>query len=174
MAGGSHSGWMPTQSARTEGGRVVDPFGQGSRGSMDGPSAASRRFLRVWKLLIWLQVVLLLFTLAAPVGTMAAQPSLSPTDSAAPSADPSSDPSPTPSATPAATPDPTPAATPDPTPDPTPASTPEPPPDATPDPTPGPSSAAPDPTPAPTSTPVTVSPYIVTFVSGTSSAEQAA
>src|SRR5438034_5981878 len=142
MAGGSHSGWMPTQSARTEGGRVVDPFGQGSRGSMDGPSAAPRRFLRVWKLLIWLQVVLLLFTLAAPIGTMAAPPSPSPTDSAAPSADPSSDPSATPSATPDPTPDPTPAATPDPTA----ATTPEPPPDATPDPTPEPSSAAPDPT----------------------------
>src|SRR3954465_3483163 len=159
LAGSIHSGWIShPPSARTDRGRDVDPFGQGSRGSMDGPSAAPRRFLRVWKVLIWLQILLLLFTLAAPIGTMAADPSPSPSDN--PSAEPSSDPTPDPTAVPTATPDPTPAATPDPTsaptqapdpsaaPDPTPAV----PPDASPDPT-------PTPTPAPTSSPVTLAPY---------------
>ena len=39
---------------------------------MFGSEAASRRFLRVRRVLISLEIVLLLFTMVAPVGTMAA------------------------------------------------------------------------------------------------------
>ncbi|HET9615436.1 MAG TPA: hypothetical protein VFP22_11545, partial [Candidatus Limnocylindrales bacterium] len=127
--------------------------------SMLGSSAASRRIRRGQKLLIALQVLLLLFTMIAPVGTIAADPSPSASDSAAA---PSSDPSADPSAQPSATPDPTPAATPDPTPAPTDAPTPAPtdtwaptPTDTpTPAPTDAPTTAPTDtPTPAPTDTP---------------------
>ncbi|HEY8987936.1 MAG TPA: S8 family serine peptidase, partial [Candidatus Limnocylindrales bacterium] len=151
-------------------------------------SSAASRFLRVRRILIGLQVALLLFTMVAPVGTMAADPSPAPTDSPAAS----TDPAPTPDPTPVATPDPTPVATPDPTPvatpDPTPVATPDPTPVATPDPTatpdpvttpaPDPSASA-EPTTAPTIAPtpapsVTVAPYIVTFVAGTTAAAQLA
>jgi hypothetical protein len=101
---------------------------------MFGSSAATRRFLRIRRVLIGLQIALLVFSMAAPVGTMAADPSPNPTDS--PSAAPSTDPSATPSS------DPSPTATPDTT-----ATTG---PTATPDPT---ATPSPDPTTAPTSQP---------------------
>jgi len=82
---------------------------------MLGSSAASRRFLRLRRMLIALQIVLLLFTMVAPVGTMAAD--LSPAPTARQSPTPSTDPTPT------ATPDPTPAPTPTPTPTPSPVPT---------------------------------------------------
>src|SRR4051812_32121180 len=95
-----------------------------SRGvvSMLGSSAAWRPFRRVQKLLIGLQVLLLLFSLVAPIGTIAAEPASAPADTAAPSSDPSADPSVDPTPAPAATPDPQPdppAAPPGPTPAPT-------------------------------------------------------
>ena len=55
---------------------------------MFGSSAASRQFLRVRRVLIGLQVVLLLFSMVAPVGTIAAEPSPTPTASPAPTTDP--------------------------------------------------------------------------------------
>src|SRR5436309_15176598 len=83
-----------------------------SRGveSMMGSAAALRPLRRVRKLLIGMQIMLLLFSLVAPVGTMAADPSGGPVDtpSAAPTSDPSVDPTPAPTDTPAVTPDPTP------------------------------------------------------------------
>jgi hypothetical protein len=150
---------------------------------MVGSSAGSRRVRRAQRVLIAMQVLLLLFSLAAPAGTMAAEPSTPPSEqpSQPPSSDPSADPSAPPAdPTPAPTADPRPAPTVDPTPDATPASTADPTPVATPDPTPDPTAAAPStdpasPTPEPTaSAPVSVSPFIVTFVAGTSSAEQSA
>jgi hypothetical protein len=143
---------------------------------MIGSGSANRRSSRLWRLLIGLQVSLLVFSLMAPIGTIAADPSdppASPPPSAEPSAPPPPDPSPSaePSAEPTAepTPDATPAPTADPTaepaPEPTVAPTPEPTPDATPAPTPD---ATPAPTPEPTS------PYIVTFAAGVSASDQAA
>nr|MBA2720158.1 tandem-95 repeat protein [Chloroflexota bacterium] len=118
---------------------------------MSGSSAASRQFLRVRRVLIGLQVVLLLFSMVAPAGTIAAEPSPAPTESPAPITDP------TPSVAPAPSTDPLPSVDPTATPAPDPTATP-----------------TPDPTPTPTPAPVAVAPYIVTFVSGTSAADQSA
>ncbi|MFL5724894.1 MAG: hypothetical protein ACJ77F_00995, partial [Chloroflexota bacterium] len=124
---------------------------------MFGFVPAERRFRRAWRLLIGFQVALLVFSLVAPIGTIAADPTDPPDsppasqDPSAPPPDPSATPDPAPTADPAA--DPSPAATPDPAVAPTAA----PPPDAT-----------PAPTPEPTS------PFIVTFASGVSAANQAA
>ncbi len=100
---------------------------------MFGSSAASRQLLRVRRILIALQIALLVFSMAAPMGTIAAEPpppSESPAESPSPDptppirrrsdarADADPTPAPTPDATPEPTPDPTPDATPDPTPDP--------------------------------------------------------
>ena len=130
---------------------------------MFGSSAASRRFLRVRKLLIGLQVILLLFTMIAPVGTIAADPTPAPSESPTPS-EPTPSVDPSPSVDPAPSADPT-APPPDPTATPDPTTAPDP--SVVPDPT-------PEPTPDPTPAPVTVAPYIVTFVGGTSTANQAA
>jgi hypothetical protein len=132
---------------------------------MLGFGSADRRSGRIWRLLIGLQVSLLVFSLVAPIGTIAADPA-DPPPSPAPSEEPSApppdpSPSPEPSATPSAepsaeaTPVATPVATPDPVVDPSPAPTPE-------------------PTSAPTPTPEATSPYIVTFGAGVSAADQAA
>src|SRR3954471_14093206 len=122
-------------------------------GSMFGSSAAAWRPRRVWRLLIALQIALMVFSLAAPIGTLAADPSdppAGPSDSPTPSSDPppSADPTPSSDPTPSQAPDPTATADPTPVPDPT---------------------ATPDPTPSPS-----VSPFIVTFVAGTSAADQLA
>ena len=130
---------------------------------MFGSSAASRRFLRVRKFLIGLQVILLLFTMIAPVGTIAADPTPAPSESPTPS-EPTPSVDPSPSVDPAPSADPT-APPPDPTATPDPTTAPDP--SVVPDPT-------PEPTPDPTPAPVTVAPYIVTFVGGTSAADQAA
>ena len=144
---------------------------------MFGASAATRRFLRLRRILIGLQVSLLVFSMVVPVGTMAADPSPNPTDNPAATTDPTAtptDPAPPPDATPDPTAIPDPTAAPDPTPAPT--STPDStPPDATPDATATPDptadpTASPDPTPTPTLAPV--APYIVTFVAGTSAHAQ--
>jgi subtilisin family serine protease len=125
---------------------------------MIGVSAAGRSRRRARNLLIGLQIALMVFSMAAPLGTIAAEPSeppAAPTDSPTPSSDP------TPSADPTVAPDPT--GTPDPSADPSPTSAPSndpttPP--STPEPTPDSSPAAP------------VSSFIVTFVAGTSGVEQ--
>ena len=74
---------------------------------MFGTSAASRRFLRLRRLLIGLQISLLIFSMAAPVGTLAADPSADPGDSPAPSSEPAATPDPTPEATGTPTAEPT-------------------------------------------------------------------
>src|SRR4051812_46239886 len=96
----------PPTSAQSIGlrGLFCDRSGRGVV-SMLGSSAAWRPFRRVQKLLIGLQVLLLLFSLVAPIGTIAAEPPSAPADSAAPS-DPSADPSVDPTPAPTATPDP--------------------------------------------------------------------
>jgi subtilisin family serine protease len=120
---------------------------------MFGSSAASRSFLRVRRILIGLQVALLIFSLAAPAGTIAAEPPPAPSESTPPA----------PSADPSVAPDPSPDPTADPAP-PTPGPTAQPTTDGTPDPT-------PTPTPDPTPTPATAA-YIVSFRSGTTAASQ--
>jgi hypothetical protein len=128
---------------------------------MIGISAArTQRRRRVWNLLIGLQIALLLFSLVAPAITLAADPSDEPvaSEAATPSADPT--PSAEPSAAPEATAEPTPTA--DPAAEPT-----APAPSVTPtDP-----SSSPDPSIEPPAAP-SFSAYIVTFVAGTSAAEQ--
>jgi len=177
------SGRISAQERATErgsAGAFATRSGRGVGIDMFGSSAAPRRVRHVQRFLIALQVLLLVFTLAAPAGTIAAdssappseQPSQPPSaDPSTPPADPTPDPTAAPTPDPTATPDPTPDATPappDPTPDPTPNATPEATPDASPS---DPSTPAPTPTP---SAPVSVAPYIVTFVAGTSAAEQSA
>nr|MBA2381651.1 S8 family serine peptidase [Chloroflexota bacterium] len=136
-------------------------------------SAVSRRILRVRKLLIGLEIVLLLFTMVAPIGTIAAEPTPTPTQSPAPLTQPTPDPSVAPPPDPSAAPTPDPTATPMPDPTATPAPTPSP--DPSPTDAPSPTVApAPSDSPVPTATlaPVTLAPYIVTFVAGTTAAEQ--
>src|SRR5690242_15568657 len=120
------------------------PSGAGEMGSMVRSGGTRSRIRRAQPMLVVVQVVLLLFTMVAPVGTIAVDASPSPTDSAAPSADPSSNPSVQPSVEPSAEPSADPSVAPDPTPAPTDA-----PPTAAPDPTPSdapsPSSDAPSP-----------------------------
>src|SRR5215212_853050 len=126
VAGGLH----PMAIAITE--RIVVRRGSADTGggviSMFGPSAASRRFLRLRRILIGLQVVLLLFSMAAPVGTIAAEPSSAPTESSTPSSDPTPSTDPMPDLTPDATAASEPTTAPDPTvvPDPSTAPAPDP------------------------------------------------
>src|SRR5689334_15311340 len=197
IAGRTYSGWGSTRSARPigSGGLLRRPDRAGEWHSMLASGVASRRVQRVQRALIALQILLLIFTMVAPVGTIAVEPSPSPTDSAAPSADPSSDPSVQPSVEPSAQPSADPSVAPEPTPAPTDA-----PPTAAPEPTPSdapsPSSDAPSPSDVPSQPPITspsdappsapastptatagqvhTAPYVVTFVAGTSAADQAA
>src|SRR5438445_8592124 len=67
--------------------RALPSPGRGAL-SMFGVSAASRRFLRLRRILIGLQISLLVFSMAAPIGTTAADPSADPSASPAPTADP--------------------------------------------------------------------------------------
>ena len=73
---------------------------------MFGSSAAPRRVRRTQRLLIGLQVLFLLFSLTAPVGTIAVEPPVD-NPSAEPSGQPSIEPSAEPSAEPTTAPDPT-------------------------------------------------------------------
>ena len=130
-------------------------------------TSSTARSARVWRFLIGLQVALLVFSLVAPIGTLAADPSPQPSDS--PTASTPPDPTPAPTPDPTATPDPTPAPTPDVTPTPTPEPTVAPTPEPTVAPTPEPTA-----TPAPTSTPAPTKPYVVTFIPGTSATDQSA
>src|SRR6266550_3844442 len=139
-------------------------WGMSSSVSSTSSTAGSRR---VWRFLIGLQVALLVFSLVAPIGTLAADPSPQPSDS--PTASTAPDPTPAPTPDPTATPDPTPAPTPDATPTPTPEPTVAPTPEPTVAPTPEPTA-----TPAPTSTPAPTKPYVVTFIPGTSATDQSA
>src|SRR5438128_750405 len=66
--------------------RGVDSPWAGESYPMIGDPAASRRFQRLRNSLIALQITLLLFSMAAPIGTLAADPP--PAESPAPSADP--------------------------------------------------------------------------------------
>src|SRR5436190_14435122 len=102
MACGHHRARVP---GLTRGRRIR----AGESLSMFGPSAASRRFLRLRRVLIGLQIAFLIFSMAAPIGTIAAEPSAPPSDtpSAAPTPDPTTAPTPDPTATPDPTPDPT-------------------------------------------------------------------
>ncbi|HEX5014853.1 MAG TPA: S8 family serine peptidase, partial [Candidatus Limnocylindrales bacterium] len=109
---------------------------------------AERRVGRALRLVVWLQISLLIFSLVAPIGAIAADPS-DPPPTEEPSSPPSAEPSPEPSAEPTAEPTALPDPTPEPTPDPT-----------------------PDPTPAPSAAPT--SPFIVTFASNVSAGDQAA
>src|SRR6185369_9003221 len=91
--------------------------GSGSHRRMYAPGSADGRSGRLWRLLIGLQISLLIFTLAAPIGTFAADPT-EPPPSEQPSAPPPPDPSapadPSPSAAPTAEPSVEPSAAPDP------------------------------------------------------------
>jgi subtilisin family serine protease len=113
---------------------------------MFGSVPAERRVGRALRLLVWLQISLLIFSLVAPIGAFAADPT-DPPPSEEPSSPPASEPSPAPE--PSAEPSAEPAASPDPTAEPT-----------------------PDPTLAPT--PAPTSPFIVTFAAGVSAADQVA
>src|SRR5258706_15356901 len=105
MAGQHLSTWrqMPQPSGELLGrrvGRRRSLQGLGSLG-MSSSVSATRRAGRLWRLLIGVQVFLLVFSLAAPIGTMAADPS--PSDSPAPSTAPDSSTAPDPTAAPAPT-----------------------------------------------------------------------
>ncbi|TAL11953.1 MAG: hypothetical protein EPO00_02635, partial [Chloroflexota bacterium] len=135
---------------------------------MSGTVGPSLRF----RALTFFQVALIVGSMFAPMASLGADPTASPDPTPSATApDTTPDPTTSPDVTPAPDVTPDPAPTPDPTTDPTPDVTPDPTPDVTPDPTPD---LTPEPTPAATPDPGPASPYLITFVAGTSPAAQSA